>query len=276
MFKQVNEGRSLPKRLWHLPSLKDEFYHGKVSSNGWHDIQPRKVVVDTKREPPVSVPHKYGEVSRQAVVLIDLANSQYSDTKVAYAYQVAGTNGKRWYEIKEWLIEPNAKYIAMYPIQSILNEPSKTHQIEAYYNKQMDKWGIDKDFDRDVLKEVLKVESAKALKEEEKSKLIPVVESEIIPIYNNWQSYKTEEDWLRSLNNKIKELGFEDSEAFKELYDGVNVFKTLDPFKEGLPYTNSLSLVKDHISIRLRPTGIGHSYMTKFGPSFESDDHWED
>jgi hypothetical protein len=129
----------------------------------------------------------------------------------------------------------------MYPIQSILNEPSKTPQIEAYYNKQMDKWGIDKDFDRDVLKEVYKIKNAKALKEQEKDRLKPIIESEIIPIYNNWEYYKSEENWLRSLNNKIKELGLEDNEAFKELYDGVNVFKSLDPFKERLPYTNSLS-----------------------------------
>jgi len=274
--KQVNDGRSLPKRLWHLPSLKDELYNGEISSNGWQDIEPRKIVVDMKGEHPVSVPHKYGEVSRQAVVLIDLANSQYGATKVAYAYQVVGANGKRWYEIKEWLIEPNAKYIAMYPIQAILNDSSKTPQIEAYYNKQMSKWGIDKDFERDVLKEVYKIKNAKALKEQEKDSLKPIIESEIVPIYNNWESYKTEENWLRSLNNKIKELGLEGNEAFKELYEGVNVFKSLDPFKERLPYTDSLSLVKHHIELRFRPEGIGHSHMTKWGPSFESDDGWED
>jgi len=271
--KQVNDGRSLPKRLWHLPSLKDELYNGEISSNGWHDIEPRKIVVDMRGEPPVSVPHKYGEVSKQAVVLIDLANST---TKVAYAYQVVGANGKRWYEIKEWLIEPNAKYIAMYPIQAILNDSSKTPQIEAYYNKQMSKWGIDKDFERDVLKEVYKIKNAKALKEQEKDSLKPIIESEIVPIYNNWEYYKTEENWLRSLNNKIKELGLEGNEAFKELYEKPNVFKSLDPFKERLPYTNSLSLVKHHIELRLRPEGIGHSHMTKWGPSFESDDGWED
>jgi len=274
--KQVNDGRSLPKRVWHLPSLKDELYNGKISSNGWSDIEPRKIVVDMRENPPVSVPHKYGEVSRQAVVLIDLANSQYGAEKIAPAYQVAGANGKRWYEIKEWFIETNSKYISMYPIQVILNDPSKIPLVEAYYNKQMDKWGINKDFDRDVLREVYKIKNVKALKEQEKEKLKPIIESELVPIFNNWESYTSENKWVKAVEDKITELGLDENEAFKELYKGVNVFKSLDPFNERLPYTNSLSLVKDHISIRLRPTGIAHSHMTKWGPSFESDNEWED
>jgi hypothetical protein len=278
--KQINNGRELPKRLWHLPSLKDELYNGKISKNAWNDIEPRKVVVDTREEPPVSVPTKYGEVSRQLVLLVDLANSQYGSQKIASAYQVAGSNGKRWYEIKEWFIETNAKYIAMLPIQYILEEPSKLPQAEAYYNKLMDKWGIDKDFDRDVLREVYKVKNAKALKEQEKERLKPIIESELVPIFNNWESYPSEDSWLLAVNNKIKSLGLEGNEAFIELFGGTNLFKSLDPFKNRLPYTDSLSLVKDHISVRLRSRGkdnlIPHSHMTKWGPSFESEDDWED
>ena len=277
--KQIPNGRLLPKKIWHLPSLSDELYTGLVSLT--NDIRKRKLVVDTSRHPETP---KYGEVSRFKCTIWDREN----DESVAEGFQITNQNNKKSIEITEWHISTNAEYIFNFVKIAYAKDQDKAKLI---YDKLVQKWDIpNPDFDKDILSS-LRNEETKQIKEQAIFQSILFnLEKFIVPLFNKSAEFDDETKFERLILDALSKLGYQYSQfggfenpLFKQVWDeyGLNeqgqVIQTKEWSKTFAGIFLNLKEEIHHKRIRRSNSGLSSQHMTKWGPMSEPEgDGWED
>ncbi len=273
--KQIPNGRLLPKKVWHIPSLADELYNGPVSPTS--QMTKRRLFVDLSRQPETP---KYGEISRVKCSIWDTE----MDEQVASGFQITNQNNKKSIEIINWDIPTNAEYIFSYvkEVYAIDENKAKNH-----FDILVKKWNIpDANFEKDILTSLLK---DKAIVQS----ILFNLEKFIVPLFDKYLEFDDETKFESYIVNSLSKLGYElpqgfsdggSQSLFKQVWDEYglneqgNVIKTN---KWGQTFSSIFLDLKEeihHKRIKERSnSGVSSQHMTKWGPMSEPEgDGWED
>lgn len=263
--KQITNGRLLPQKIWHLPSLSDELYFSK---------NKRSLIMETSKH---SENPKHGELSRIRCSIFD----KYNDEPVAEGFYITNMNNKKHIVITEWFISTNAEYV-IEDIKDLYSKDSEKAKREFLH--LVEKWNIqDGNFEKDIVVSINK-------EKEMIKNILKDFENHIIPLFFISISFNDETKYESYILEKLAKLGYE----YHQL-DGFEnpIFNTV--WKEyGLDKDNKiiqttewdktfsgifLNLKQEiqHKRIKERPAGgVSELHMTKWGPMSESEDDYED
>jgi len=265
--KQIPNGRLLPKKVWHIPSLADELYNGPVSPTS--QMRKRRIVVELARQPETP---KYGEISRVKCSLWD----KEMDEEIASGFQITNQNNKKSIEITKWDIPTNAEYIFSYvkEVYAIDENKAKNH-----FDILVKKWDIpDANFEKDILTSLLK---DKAIIQS----ILFNLEKFIVPLFDKYLEFEDETKFQSYIVNSLSKLGYELSDGdFKQVWDEYGLNEQGDVIKTnkwGQTFSSIFLNLKEeihHKRIKERSnSGVSSQHMTKWGPMSEPEgDGWED
>jgi len=251
--KQITNGRTLPTKIWHLPSFKEELYYGSKDR--------RRLYIDSTSH---TIPAKYGEVSRTECEL-RLA-SEY-DEVIAWCVEVVKENGKKHWEITKWLIKPNAYYI-FEEVKSLYPKDS----ARKLFDKLVQEWDIpNASFEQDIVASIKKDEAMI-------QSYLVTIQASVLPLLN--EEYEDEIEFNKIFTQTLVDHKLE-GEFFKD-----RVWETYGLDDDG----NFVKDVKTLSSIFLdRKLEIHHKritnstnkdisplHWTRWGAMSEAENDWED
>lgn len=270
--KQIPNGKLLPKKIWHLPSLSDELYSGHISST--QKILKRKLVIESARQPETP---RFGEISRIKCTIYDREN----DENVAEGFQITNQNNKKFFEITQWNILTNSQYIIHFTKTIYDTDPEKS---KNEYNALFTKWNIlDPDFEKDIVSSILKDKNmVKAI--------LSSLETHIVPLFGKASGFDDETKFDRFVMDTLAQLGYQynqfdgfENPMFKQAWEeyGLNeqgqVIQTQEWNKTFAGIFLNLKQQIHHKRIKERPAGgVSDLHMTKWGTMSESENNWED
>jgi hypothetical protein len=269
--KQVANGRELPKKVWHLPSLANELYNGG-------SIDKRRLFIEKGSSRGETL--KYGEKERVPCIIVDRENHYHN---IAEGVQVTNLNGKQFIEITSWDIKTNAQYI-IEAVKAIYHkDPDKA---KREYDRLTQLWDIpNPSFDKDI---------TQALHEDKKiaQEMLAKVEKHVVPILNSSHEFWDETKFSTLVEETLNKLGLsiggnwsDDANEFFvdnvwEAY-GLNEHGTVIKATNRAESFSSIFMTKklevSHRRIKEKPAGgVSSQHWTKFGPMSESEGDWED
>ncbi len=251
--KQITNGRALPNKIWHLPSLTKELYYGSEDR--------RRLYIDSTHR---TIPAKYGEVSRTECEL-RLA-SEY-DEAIAWCVEVVKENGKKHWEITKWLIKPNATYIfekvkSLYPAES----------SRKLFDKLVLEWDIpNASFEQDIVASIKKDEAMI-------QSYLVTIQASVLPLLN--EEYEDEIEFNKIVKQTLSDHKLE-GEFFEDQVWDTYGLDADGNFVKGVKTFSSIFLGKE---LEIHHKRINNStnkdisplHWTRWGAMSESENDWED
>lgn len=245
--KQVVNGRALPTKVWHIPSLNDElFYEEQIY------LYKRKIGVEEGKE----VAPKIGEISRKEVVFID-KNNHFQE--IARGFVFVNKNNKRNFVITTWEIPTNAEHIIDISVSIYSSSPEKAR---AYYDKMVAKWDIpNPNFEKDVVETSLQIEKIYQDYLEHAREIVS-------PIIERWEEFDDEHKFENAIIQALTIQGFKWNQ-----FDGFT-----DPIFHGVfddHFDKNIEERQEKIKEKRRKkehsNGVSTQYWGRYGSSFEDD-----
>jgi len=266
----------LPMQFSSLNKVSETLFHGKVSKD--ITINPRYIVPRTHRDGSYRLMTTMNS-SDGCLGTIHLYDKNNGFEKVGVAYIYVLPN-KRFFKMEYWDIEDNSYYVNEY-LKNSLKEKANNHtEIENTYYDLCQKFSVKPIFD-EIYNEHLAQESylnglvAGARNNEYYTDYLS---TEILPLLNKtYENHKIPmhnvDEFKKDLQSALDKVDHSVDEILKTKKENMSSFQyviTSDEFKHG----NVLKLIKEKIAYLTNK--ISSMHMTKWGPSFESEDDWED